>query len=526
MDTKQRNYLPGLIVLVTLVIGILIGTLVSNGVRAARPFGGAPDAKPLPPPSPAQLSSSFATVADELEPAVVNINTESTVRMTHRRFRNGPDDEPFGDLFDRLFRFGPDGSNGDFRQQSLGSGVILDRNGYILTNYHVITRESEDRPVDRIRVFLHAEEAAKGYVAKLVGTDRSTDLAVIKIEAGKPLTVAQFGDSDSIHVGDWVLAIGSPFGLESTVTAGIISAKDRKDVEREGAEGQFKRFIQTDAAINPGNSGGPLVNLSGQVVGINTAIATRKGTSDGVGFAIPSNNARKIYNSIISTGSVRRGAIGVSFQNGNNAAKLRSFGADHGVVVEGVQEGSPAERAGIKLGDVITDVEGKSIANGDELVALISDMPVGKKLKVGFLRDQKPISVQVQVADRNAILSENPAASQEAPDEQPGEKADAGVLGFSVRSLTREQAEKLSEKLHLRSAQGVLVTYVKPDGFAEDLGVQPYDIILAIDHQTVSSVEEFNRLQGKLKSGRDVLLLVARPNQGTFSTLFLADKLP
>ena len=376
-------------------------------------------------------------------------------------------------------------------------------------------------------MFLHAEETSKGYLAKVVGTDKSTDLAVIKVEAGKPLPVAQFGDSDSMHVGDWVLAIGSPFGLQSTVTAGIISAKDRRDrdIEREGPDGQFKHFIQTDAAINPGNSGGPLVNLSGQVVGINSAIATRKGTSDGVGFAIPSNSARKIYNSIIATGSVRRGAIGVTFQNDKTAVKLRTFGADHGVVVESVTEGSPAEHAGLRLGDVITDVDGKRIANGDELVALISEMPIGKRLKVGFLREQKTMSAEIQVTDRNSVVSQDRGAAGEAP-EEPGEKADAGVLGFSVRSLTGEQAEKLSEKLHLGTSQGVLVTDIKPDGFAEDVGVQPYDIILSINHQSVSSVEEFNRLQARLKSGNDVLLLVARPNQGTFTTLFLADKLP
>jgi serine protease Do len=526
MIMKERKYLPALVVAMTLAVGILIGTLVSNGVRAARPFGRAPDARPLPPPSPAELSSSFARIADQLEPAVVNINTESTVRVSQRRFRKGPEDEPFDDLFDRLFRFGPDGPSNDFRQQSLGSGVILDRNGYVLTNYHVIMRESEDRPVDRIRVFLHGETSSKGYMAKVVGSDRSTDLAVIRIEAGKPLAVAQFGDSESMRVGDWVLAIGSPFGLENTVTAGIISAKDRRDIERQGAEGQFKRFIQTDAAINPGNSGGPLVNLAGQVVGINTAIATRKGTSDGVGFAIPSNNARKIYNAIISNGSVRRGAIGVSFRNDNTAVKLRSFGTDHGVVVEQVQEGSPASRAGLRLGDVIIAVDGKPIANGDDLVAQISDMPIGKRLKVEFLRDQKRMSAEVEVGDRSAIVSENRGAPGDAPEKDSGEKASAGILGFSVKNLNRDQTQKLSEKLHLGSTQGVLISDIKPDGFASDLGVQPYDVLLSINHQPVNSVDDFNRLQAKLKSGSDVLLLVARPSEGTFTTLFLADTLP
>src|SRR6266568_745782 len=379
-----RRYLAAFAVVVTLCLGIAIGTIVSKGVRAARPFAGAPDARPLPPPSPAELSSSFAKIAEAIEPAVVSINTESTVTVSRKKF-SSPDEAPFDDFFDRLFR--PDGPQGDYRQQSLGSGVILDRSGYVLTNYHVVMRDSEDKPVDRIRVFVYGDENPRGYVAKLVGADKQTDLAVIKLDAGRTLPLVQLGDSDAMRVGDWVLAVGSPFGLDSTVTAGIISAKAR-DIER-GPEGQFKRFLQTDAAINPGNSGGPLVNLAGQVVGINTAIATRKGTSDGVGFAIPSNNARKIYNAIISNGSVRRGAIGVSFRNDNTAVKLRSFGTDHGVVVEQVQEGSPASRAGLRLGDVIIAVDGKPIANGDDLVAQISDMPIGKRLKVEFLRDQK-----------------------------------------------------------------------------------------------------------------------------------------
>jgi len=269
---------------------------------------------------------------------------------------------------------------GPSQQHSLGSGIILDKNGYILTNYHVIIQSGEDKPVDRIDVYLHADDHNK-FKAKIVGFDKLTDLAVIRIEAGKPLAVGQFGDSDSMRVGDWVLAIGSPFGLESTVTAGIISAKQRNqsgEIER-GPEGQFKRFIQTDAAINPGNSGGPLVNLAGQVIGINTAIATRRGTYDGVGFAIPSNMARKVYNSIITTGSVRRGAIGVTFSSERNPALLRSFGADHGVVIANVETGSPAERAGLKRGDVILSVDGREIRSGDELVTESEPRP---KLKL------------------------------------------------------------------------------------------------------------------------------------------------
>jgi len=524
MNVNGRRILPALAVVVTLGVGILIGTLVSNGVRAAKVVGGAPDAHPLPPPSAVELSNSFAKIADAIEPAVVNINTESNVRVARRRFRI-PEDSPFGDFFDRFFQFGPEGPADLFPQRNLGSGVILDKNGYILTNYHVIMQSGEEKPVDRIRVRIQGEEDnLKGYEAKIIGKDRWTDLAVIKIDAGRPLATAQLGDSDAMRVGDWVLAIGSPFGLDSTVTAGIISAKGR-DIEG-GPEGQFKRFIQTDAAINPGNSGGPLVNLGGQVIGINTAIATSRGAYDGVGFAIPSNAARKIYNSLISTGSVRRGAIGVQFRSQSNPALLRSFGTDHGIVIDSVQPDSPADRAGLKRGDVILSVNGKPIQKGDELVAIVSDTEIGRKLQIEYLRDGQRLTTDVEVGDRNRIVGDRRGGPGEEGEENPDEQG-SGILGVAVRNLSRDQAQELADQLHLDSRMGVFVSDVQVGGFAADLGVQHGDVILSINRRPVTSVEEFNRLQAQLKSGNDVLLLIARrgPTR-TFTTLFLADRLP
>lgn len=517
-----RRILPALVIIVTLGLGILIGTVVSRGVRAARPFAGAPDAKALPAPSPVQLSNSFAQVAEEVEPAVVNINTESTVRVTRRRFQ-APDDSPFNDFFDRFFQFGPDGPQGEFPQRNLGSGVVLDKNGYIMTNYHVISQSGEEKPVDRITVYLHGDDTTK-YKAKVIGSDKWTDLAVLKIDVSKPLVPAQFGDSDSMRVGDWVLAIGSPFGLDSTVTAGIISAKGR-DIEG-GTQGQFKRFIQTDAAINPGNSGGPLVNLAGQVIGINTAIATRRGSYDGVGFAIPSSTARKVYNSLISTGRVRRGAIGVQFYSQNNPALLRTFGADHGIVINSVEVGSPAERAALKRGDVIVSVEGKPMRSGDELVAIVSDSEVGRKLNIEYLRDGKRGTTQVEVGDRNKIIGEARGGTEEEGGEGSGEEG-GGILGVTAKNLTRDQAQDLADQLHLEGRQGVLVTDVQAGSFASDLGVQHGDIVLSINKRPVTSLEDFNRLLSQLKSGNDVVLLIARRSgPRTFTTLFLADRLP
>jgi serine protease Do len=525
MSTNSRRLLPAVVISVTLATGILIGTLVSKGVRAAKAPAVASDAKPLPPPSPVELSNSFAKIADAVEPAVVNINTESTVRASRRRSQV-PEDSPFGDFFDRFFQFGtPEGGTpGDLRQQSLGSGVVLDKNGYILTNYHVVMQEGEDKPVDRVFVRLYGEDDPKGHKATIVGSDKWTDLAIVKVDPVKPLTAAPLGDSDAMRVGDWVLAVGSPFGLESTVTAGIVSAKGR-DIEG-GTEGQFKRFIQTDAAINPGNSGGPLVNLAGQVIGINTAIATRRGSYDGVGFAIPSNTVRKIYNSLVSSGHVSRGAIGVTFLNQNNPALLRSFGADHGVVINSVEDGSPAQRAGLKRGDVVVSVNGKPIHTGDELVAIVSDTEVGVKLNIEYLRDGKRQTGAVEVGDRNKIIGE----LRRAPNDKGGEgstEENAGILGISPRSLTPDQARQIADELHLDTRQGVLVTDVKAGSFAADLGVQRGDIILSLNHRPLTSLEDFDHIQAQLKSGSDVLLLIARrSSERTFTTLFLADRLP
>jgi serine protease Do len=526
MSSSSRRALPALVIVATLGIGILIGTLVSHGVRAAKSFSGSADARALPMPSAVDLSNSFSQIADRVEDAVVNINTETTVRI-NRRNPHSPDDSPFEDFFDRFFQGGPEGAPGgdagDFRQQSLGSGVILDKNGYILTNDHVITQQSsEDKTVDRITVALHGDETK--YKARVIGVDKWTDLAVIKIEAGKSLRPVELGDSDSMRVGDWVLAVGSPFGLDSTVTAGIVSAKGR-DIEG-GTQGQFKRFLQTDAAINPGNSGGPLVNLAAQVIGINTAIATRRGSYDGVGFAIPSNTARKVYNSLVTSGTVKRGAIGVQFQGQSNPALLRSFGTDHGIVVNSVQTGSPADRAGLKRGDVILSVNGQAVRSGDELVAIVSETDIGKKLSVEFLRDGKRGTADVEVADRNLIIGES-RASQGGEGNPEVNPAGGGVLGLAVKNLTPDQTQELSSQLHLEAKQGVLVVDVEVSGFASDLGVERGDVILSINRHIVASVDDYNKLQGQLKSGMDVVLLVARRNgPHSFTTLFLADRLP
>lgn len=525
MQSGMRRYVVVLALVIALGFGIAIGAYIAHGSRTVHSAGTSSDPHPLAEPSPAELSNSFARIAEQMEPAVVNINTETTVRISGRGL-GSEGGEPLDDLFKRFFRYGQPGQHPEnYQRRSLGSGIIFDPRGYVLTNFHVVMQQDSDKPVDRIEVYLHGDYGTK-YPARIIGADKWTDLAVIKIDAGRQLKAAQFGDSSSVKVGDWVLAIGSPFGLESTVTAGIISAKGR-NMEGEiepGVQGQFKRFIQTDAAINPGNSGGPLVNMAGQVIGINTAIATSRGSNDGVGFAIPSSTARAIYNSLITSGKVQRGAIGVTFMDQSNPALLRSFGANHGVVVNNVEPGSPADRAGLKMGDVILAINGQPIGSGNDLVQIVSDSKVGSRVKVDLLREGKHLATTVEVADRNQIVAQQQASI--APDENKSSPEEAGgVLGMSVRSLSPEQSAEVVRSLHLPKPQGVQVAQVAPEGFASELSVRVGDIILSVNHQPISSLPDFTQVQNTLRSGQDVLLLVARKAGRAFTTMFLADTL-
>src|SRR6202165_5624038 len=344
---KANRLTYSISILVTLSVGILIGTVVSSGVRGQDKKSSS-DVAPLTVPSPQVLSNQFSQISKQLEPSVVNINTESTVKTPRRRRRANPNDDdanPFDDFFDRFFggQGGPGGGGGGaIRERSLGSGVIVDPKGYIVTNRHVVEK------ADRIRVRLQDDPPGLLHDAKVIGSDQETDLAVIKIESNKPLPIAKLGNSDSMQVGDWVLAVGSPFGLQETVTAGIVSAKGRNIVPQR----QFQSFIQTDAAINPGNSGGPLVNMAGEVIGINTAILTDTNAYAGVGFAMPSNTIVQVYNQLIGPGHrVSRRTLGIAFFAQPNPAIARIYGTGSGVTISDVTPGSPAQQAGLKVGD-------------------------------------------------------------------------------------------------------------------------------------------------------------------------------
>ncbi len=501
-----------LTILATLTVGILIGTVISKGVKGQEKKSS--DATPLSVPSPQQLSNQFSQISKQLEPTVVNVNTESTIKNPHRRRGGNPDQpddqDPFGDFFDKFF--GGQQGNGPVRERSLGSGVIVDPKGYIVTNRHVVEK------ADRIRVKLMDDPPGTFHDAKVIGSDQETDLAVIKIEAEKPLPVAKLGNSDSMQVGDWVLAVGSPFGLSETVTAGIVSAKGRNIVPNR----QFQSFIQTDAAINPGNSGGPLVNMAGEVIGINTAILTDTNAYAGVGFAMPSNTVVNVYNQLIAPDHrVSRGSIGIMFNAQENPAISRVYGAGAGgVTVSAVTAGSPAEQAGLKVGDTIVSVDGKPVKNGDELVSDIASRKPGSKVILGFVRNGKKQEATVTVTDRAKLF-----AARLGEDDEGGEEAapKEGKLGLTVRAVTSEMADRLD----IPAGKGVIVQDIKPSSFADDVGLTRGDVILEINKQAVNSEDEFNRISSSLKSGQDVVFLVRQRGSGRQDgTIFLAGTLP
>ena len=530
---KSHRPMSAFLVLLTLAVGILIGTVISYGVKGQDRKNISADATPLTVPAPKQLSTTFTTIAKQLEPAVVNINTESVIKNPHSRRRGnrvappdddqdngngngnggGDEDNPFQDFFNRFFGGQGGQMPDDVPQRALGSGVIVDSRGYIVTNRHVVNK------ADHIRVKLKDDPAGyEGHEAKLVGMDEESDLAVIKIDVNRPLPTAKLGNSDGAEIGDWVLAIGSPFGLENTVTAGIVSAKGRSSIVPNR---QFQSFIQTDAAINPGNSGGPLVDMAGEVIGINTAILTGGQGYEGVGFALPSNLVAKVYNDLIGPEhKVLRGSIGVEFQAQPNPAVARVYGGGSGVTLSNVISGSPAAAAGLKVGDTITAIDGKQITSGDELVNEISNRKPGSKATLGFIRNGQKQEAVVTIGSRSKLFG-----SRLGLEDEGGEQAEPqeSKLGVTVDTITPDMAQRLE----LPSSKGVVVTDVKPGSFADDVGLSRGDVILEINKQPVNTVDDFNRIASQYKSGQDVVFLVHPARSGrTGGTAFLGGTLP
>jgi serine protease Do len=513
---KTHRWVYSLSIVATLVVGILIGSIVSFGVKGKEGQKGS-DATPLSVPAPQQLSNAFSQIAKQLGPSVVNINTESTIKSPHRR-RGGqvPDDPENGgnemdDFFNRFFGGQGGGGDGAIRERSLGSGVIVDAKGYIVTNRHVVDK------ADRVRVRLQDDPPGVQHDAKVIGEDSETDLAVIKINLDRAVPAAKLGNSDGMEVGDWVLAIGSPFGQVGTVTAGIVSAKGRDIVPGR----QFQTFIQTDAAINPGNSGGPLVNMSGEVIGINTAILSETNAYAGVGFSLPSNTVVQVYNQLIGPDHrVARGSIGIMFDSVENPAIARVYGAGSGVTVSSVVAGSPADQAGLKVGDTITTVDGHKVTKGAELVAEIAARKPGAKVAINFLRNGKAQETTVTIADRAKLFAARLGEDRESGDEGTPKQS---KFGITVRKLTPEMAERLD----MPAGKGVIVQDVKPGSFAEDINLGRGDVILEVNKQPVNNEEDFAKVESSLKSGQDAVFLV-RPRGSTASdgTIFMAGTLP
>lgn len=534
---RRQKFLSSMLILFTLALGVLIGTVLQTGAKAAKEQVVATDATPLTIPNPVVLQNSFSKVAKMLEPSVVNISTEyipkqdpQTKATPRRRQQQQPqapddnDDNSMQEFFQRFFGggAGPMLEAPDQPSASLGSGVVVDKNGYILTNNHVVEKAT--------RIHVRFANDDNEYPAQVVGVDKDTDLAVIKVDK-KNVIPARVGNSDALQVGDWAIAIGSPFGFRATVTMGIISALSRGQEDiRDPEVSSFQHFIQTDAAINPGNSGGPLANINGEVIGINTMIASRSGGNQGIGFAMPINTAVKVYNAIIKNGHVTRGSIGIRFHENPDQQQqtdlLRIYGANHGVFVEQVEPDGPADKGGVKPEDVITSVNGKPVMRGQDLIDMVADSPIGQPLQIGVVRDKRPMTLTVTVGDRTKIFADQYGGAKQAP--SASAEATQLKFGMSIQQLN----PAMREQMNLKTNGGVLVGSVEPGSFADDIGLAKGDVVIEMNRQPVNSPSDIQRIQGTLKPGDPVAFKVMRQvqtgprSQGEWQPSYVAGTVP
>jgi serine protease Do len=440
-------------------------------------------------PSPAELSRTFVDVAKQVKPAVVHVEVEQKSRQSSMRMPEGfpqiPGFPPFGDAQPR-------------RQRGSGSGVIISQDGYILTNNHVAGE------ADQIKVKLADGRELK---ARLIGADTETDIAVIKIDA-QSLPYARLGDSNKLEQGEWVIALGSPFGLQQTITAGIVSATGR---DIPGA-GPYVNFIQTDASINPGNSGGPLVNMRGEVIGINTMIFSRSGGSEGIGFAVPSNVVTNVHAQLIKSGKVTRGYLGVLLQDVTPAiARSVGYDGEGGALVGDLaSNSSPAAKAGLRSGDVIVEFDGKPVKSRRELTQVVADTPVGKAASVKYVRDGR-------VQTTTITLAERPGSDDPDRNEMGGQKPSTGKLGISVDTVTPEVARELK----LKRASGAVVLSVQPGGPAAEAGLQRGDVIHRVNRAPVATADDLIKALGSLSNQTEVVLQIERGGQLSFITVTL-----
>jgi len=436
--------------------------------------------------SPISVPESFNQLAEKVSPVVVNIRTVKTVNgggPVFRHFRQNPwrKDDPSQDFFERFFG---NGFQREYKQRSLGSGFIIDKEGYIVTNNHVVEN------ADQIEVKLNN---GNEFDAEIIGRDPSTDIALLKIKTKQDLPIAKLGDSDKLQVGEWVVAIGSPFGLEHTVTAGIVSAKGRII-----GSGPYDDFIQTDASINPGNSGGPLINMNGEVVGINTAIIA---AGQGIGFAVPVNIAKGIIKQLRTEGEVTRGWLGVAIQDiSPEMSEYYDLKSNEGALVAQVFEGDPADQAGIKPGDIIIELNGEKIASSRELTRMIAGIRVGEVAGITVLRDGKTIPFKVKISKRES----EKVASRRYPQESRDE------LGIRVVNISPE----IARRFKLADTQGVIVIEVESGSKGFEAGVQTGDVIKEINHQDIKTIKDYRSALGEIKKGETISLFVRRPKAG------------
>ena len=433
----------------------------------------------------------FVTLSKQVRPLVVHISSTASAQSPSAP---GPfrEDDPFNEFWRRFFGERFPRNPAPSPRRSVGSGFIVDASGYILTNDHVV----EDGHELTVKLSDGSE-----HQARVAGRDPKTDIALIKIDVDRKLPVVVLGDSAALEVGEWVLAIGNPFGLEHTVTSGIVSAKGR----RIGA-GPYDNFIQTDASINPGNSGGPLINLRGEVVGVNTAIFSRGGGNIGIGFAIPINLVKGLLSQLKDEGKVTRGWLGVVIQDVNaEMAEALGMREARGALVANVAKGSPAEAGGVQVGDVIVGFDGIPVGKASELSLAVARTPVGKAVDVAVVRNGRRVTARVQIG-------------RMGEDEAVVEMEDGSDLGLTVREMPRES----SGSRRTREPEGVVVTDVESGSAADRAGIRAGDVILEIDRKRIGGLKDFRRIVGELTRGSGILFLIRRED----TTIFLALRLP
>jgi serine protease Do len=540
---RTRRLASTFVLLATLSAAIVAVSFASHGVSGQEKKNSSSDATPLKVVNSTIAPNEFVRIAKEVGPAVVNINTRTLPKLSSNRGRRmplprghaqpnnpqNPDDDQdqdqgqdqqqgqgnFQDFFNKFFGGQmPDQDGGDDNQvrESLGSGFIVDAKGYIITNNHVIEK------ADKIYVKLSTDpdNQDEGRPAHVIGIDKATDLAVIKIDTSSPLPTVKLGNSNMTEVGDWVEAIGSPFALAQTVTAGIVSAKNRT-IEK-GAGGQFQHFIQTDAAINPGNSGGPLLNMDGEVIGVNTAIYTQSAGYQGIGFAMPSNTVVEVYNDLIGAShKVTRGSIGIRFNQGLSGAVNRVYGFKNGVLVQQIVHGGPADKAGLKAGDIITTIDGRSIKDGDDLVGEITSRRPGSTIRLGYQHDGKQEDTTVTIGDLDAVFAEQ--ANQQA-DAGPDDKGDAGESKLGL--VVRPESDSTAAKTHI---PGMVIQSVRSGSFADLQGLEPGLIVTRINKQPTGTKDQWDSVVNKLKTGDDVVFEVMDPRHPDLGINYLGGTL-